>query len=153
METGKLLQTEQIHDKIINDLKFNVEGTQMVTASTDKFAKLVDPESFEIIKTYPTERPVNSADISPQFEHILLGGGQDASQVTVTSARAGKFESKFYHKIFAEEFGSVRGHFGPINTVAFSPDGRSFTTGGEDGYVRLHHFDPDYFKIKDAVYA
>jgi len=25
---------------------------------------------------------------------------------------------------------------------------RSFSSGGEDGYVRLHHFDPDYFNIK-----
>ena len=24
----------------------------------------------------------------------------------------------------------------------------SFASGGEDGYVRLHHFDPDYFNIK-----
>lgn len=42
----------------------------------------------------------------------------------------------------------MRGHFGPINTVAFSPSGRGFTTGGEDGYVRLHHFDLDYFTTK-----
>lgn len=61
-------------------------------------------------------------------------------QVTTTAAKAGGFEARFYHKIYAEEFGNVRGHFGPINTVAFSPDGRSFTTGGEDGYVRIHHF-------------
>jgi hypothetical protein len=51
-------------------------------------------------------------------------------QVTTTSAKAGGFEARFYHKVYAEEFGNVRGHFGPINTVAFAPDGRSFTTGG-----------------------
>ncbi|KAM0940224.1 putative WD40/YVTN repeat-like-containing domain superfamily [Dioscorea sansibarensis] len=26
--------------------------------------------------------------------------------------------------------------------------GPCFSSGGEDGYVRLHHFDPDYFNIK-----
>lgn len=96
---------------------------------------------------------MNSADISPIFEHIVLGGGQDASQVTTTGARAGKFESVFFHKVHAESFGSVRGHFGPINTVSFSPDGRQFTTGGEDGYVRLHHFDADYYKIGDKIWS
>ncbi|GKD04071.1 eukaryotic translation initiation factor 3 subunit I-like protein, partial [Tanacetum coccineum] len=49
--------------------------------------------------------------------------------------------------ILQEEIGGVKGHFGPINALAFNPDGRSFSSGGEDGYVRLHHFDPDYFKI------
>jgi len=29
--------------------------------------------------------------------------------------------------------------------VAFSPDGTSFVTGAEEGNVRLHHFDADYF--------
>lgn len=30
---------------------------------------------------------------------VLLGGGQDASQVTTTSAKAGGFEARFFHKV------------------------------------------------------
>lgn len=51
-------------------------------------------------------------------------------------------------QIYEEEIGGVRGHFGPINALGVSPDGRSFTSGGEDGYVRVNHFDADYFKLK-----
>lgn len=35
----------------------------------------------------------------------------------------------------------MRGHFGPINAVVFSPDGTQFVSGGEEGYIRLHTFD------------
>jgi len=35
-----------------------------------------------------------------------------------------------------------------VNTIAFRPDGCSFVTGGEDGYVRMQHFDQDYFSGK-----
>ena len=41
-----------------------------------------------------------------------------------------------------------QGHFGPINSVAFHPDGKSFSTGGEDGYVRIQAFDPTYFDFE-----
>ena len=30
---------------------------------------------------------------------MVLGGGQDAMNVTMTDRRAGKFEAKFYHKV------------------------------------------------------
>jgi len=36
--------------------------------------------------------------------------------VTTTSLRQGKFETRFWHKIFEEEVGRVKGHFGPVNT-------------------------------------
>jgi translation initiation factor 3 subunit I len=148
VETGKLLLEAQVHDDAIQDLQIAGDGIQGITASLDKSAKLIDMETFEVIKTYKTGKFVQSAALSPIFDHVLLGGGQDASQVTTTSAKAGGFEARFFHKIYTEEFGNVRGHFGPINSVAFSPSGRSFVTGGEDGYVRLHHFDMDYLTNK-----
>lgn len=58
--------------------------------------------------------------------------------VTTTSQRAGKFESRFWHKIFEEEVGRVKGHFGPINTLAVHPQGRGYASGAEDGFVRVH---------------
>lgn len=36
-------------------------------------------------------------------------------------------------------------------TVAISPTGRSYASGAEDGYVRLHIFDKDYLEKKDPV--
>lgn len=49
--------------------------------------------------------------------------------------------------VYGEEIGRVKGHFGPINTLAFYPNGKGYASGGEDGYVRLHHFDPSYFEF------
>lgn len=149
-ETGQLLQEndkEVGHKKPITSLAKSTDGSHFLTGSLDKSAKLWDIRSLTLIKTYVTERPVNAVAMSPLLNHVVLGGGQDASAVTTTDHRAGKFEAKFYDKILQEEIGGVKGHFGPINALAFNPDGRSFSSGGEDGYVRLHHFDPDYFKI------
>lgn len=71
--------------------------------------------------------------------------------VTTTSARQGKFEARFYHKIFEDEIGRVRGHFGPLNTVACDPTGKGYASGGEDGYVRVHQFDKGYFDFMYEV--
>lgn len=43
-----------------------------VTASKDNTAKLFDSESLMLLKTYKTERPVNSATISPIFDHVCI---------------------------------------------------------------------------------
>ncbi|KAH7975536.1 hypothetical protein HPB52_003032 [Rhipicephalus sanguineus] len=82
---------------------------------------------------------------------VVLGGGQEAMDVTTSSVKAGKFDARFFHLIFEEEFGRVKDHFGPINSVAFHPDGKSYSSGGEDGYVRVHYFDPSYFDFQVEV--
>ena len=122
--------------------------TMLITSSKDTTAKLYDVDSLEVIKTYRTERPVNSAAISPIKDHVVLGGGQEAMDVTTTTTKAGKFEARFFHMIFEEEIGRVKGHFGPINNLKFHPNGRSYSSGGEDGYVRVHTFDQSYFEFE-----
>ncbi|KAL3150482.1 hypothetical protein ABBQ32_000304 [Trebouxia sp. C0010 RCD-2024] len=180
VETGKITAENRIHDLDIKDMRFSKDGTHFITASGDRTAKIVDAQDLTVMKEFAFERPANAADMSPIADHVVVGGGQEASQVTTSAGKAGRFESRFFHKVYQEEFGTVRGHFGPVNAVAFHPDGRrygiklncsllsslcmpansnskihcanaalacSFVTGGEDGYVRLQHFDATYFNM------
>ena len=101
--------------------------------------------NLAIMKTYVADTPLNTAVITPKKDYVILGGGQAAMDVTTTSTRQGKFEARFYHKVFEDEIGRVRGHFGPLNTIHISPNGSVYASGGEDGYVRVHHFDKSYF--------
>ena len=72
---------------------------------------------LKVMKTYATDTPLNTAALTPKKDFVILGGGQEAGEVTTTSQRQGKFEARFYHKIFEDEIGRVKGHFGPLNTV------------------------------------
>ena len=60
----------------INCVSFSFQGSMFISASKDTTAKLFDTNSLECLKTYKTDRPVNSASMSPIYEHVVLGGGQ-----------------------------------------------------------------------------
>uniref|UniRef100_A0AAQ4RD03 Serine-threonine kinase receptor-associated protein n=1 Tax=Gasterosteus aculeatus aculeatus TaxID=481459 RepID=A0AAQ4RD03_GASAC len=135
-KSGEIVKKAKEHTKQINDIQSSVDLTMIISASKDNTAKLFDSASLEHIKTFKTERPVNSAAISPNMDHVVMGGGQEAMEVTTTSTRIGSSM-----RAYEEEFGRVKGHFGPINCVAFHPD-------GEDGYTRIHYFDPQYFDFE-----
>jgi len=142
--TRKVIDEKKDHTKGINRVTLDKHRLFFITASRDSTSKLYDAKTLNVLKTYETGRPVNAASISPLKEHVIVGGGQSAEAVTTSRMDSSQFKVRFFHKIFAEELGSIPGHFGPVNTLSFSPDGRSFASGGEDGYVRVHHFDQNY---------
>ena len=153
-ESGEQQDEKQLHEKAISAVSFSKDKTMFLTASKDHWAKLWDTATLEQLKGYETDRPVNGCALSPIKEHVLIGGGQDAMSVTTTSAKAGKFETRFFHMVTEEEFGRVSGHFGPVNVLAISPDGTQYSSGAEDGYIRVHDFDDDYLKMegrKEAI--
>lgn len=36
----------------------------------------------------------------------------------------------------------------PARSIAVSPKGDCYASGGEDGFVRVHHFDESYYRAK-----
>ncbi|KIW54434.1 eukaryotic translation initiation factor 3 subunit I [Exophiala xenobiotica] len=152
-KTGESLMTMEAHefDTTINDLQMSPDRTYFITAGKDKSAKILSSRDLSVLKTYVADTPLNTAAITTKKDNVILGGGQAAMEVTTTSARQGKFEARFYHKIFEDEIGRVRGHFGPLNTIAVHPQGTAYASGGEDGYVRMHNFDKAYFDFMYEV--
>lgn len=70
VQTGKQVAEKQVHTDSIGDLQFSTDTSHFVTASKDKTAKLVDALSLEVMKTYATEYPVNTATLSPIEDHV-----------------------------------------------------------------------------------
>ncbi|PKI84469.1 translation initiation factor eIF3 subunit [Malassezia vespertilionis] len=142
------LQHTMAHSDLVTDLQLGWDKTYLITSSKDKLSKLIDTNTLDVMKTYPTDTPLNSAIAHPTRPYVIVGGGQEAMSVTTTSSRQGKFESRFWHKVFEEETARLPGHFGPINTLAIHPTGNAYASGGEDGYVRVNWFDPTFFTSK-----
>lgn len=65
-------------------------------------SQLIDTKTLDVLKTFATETPLNSASIHPTKPYVIVGGGQEAMNVTTTSARQGRFETRFWHKVFEE---------------------------------------------------
>jgi len=145
VRTGKELKNITDHTKPVTQIVQSKDGVLFATCSKDGTCRLYDTQSLQHLKTYTTGRPINSCSISPLKEEVIVGGGQEASKVTQTKVDSAQFKVRFFHMIYEDDIGGIPGHFGPVNQVVFQPDGRGFASGGEDGYVRLHHFDPDYF--------
>jgi len=145
-KTGSLLRTIEEHSKPVTKIAWNATKTLFLTSSKDGHAHLFDADTYERLKTFVIGRPINACSISSIRPEVICGGGQSAESVTTTRVDSAQFKVRFFNLIFEEEVGAVAGHFGPVNALEYFPDGKGFVSGGEDGYVRIHHFDPAYFK-------
>ncbi|WAR55432.1 hypothetical protein PtB15_6B173 [Puccinia triticina] len=150
VNTGEeVASKEKNHIGLITDLQMSADRTYFLTSSKDKSARLYDSRTLEVIKSYQDpQTPLNSAALIPGKPYLLVGGGQEAMAVTTTSARQGHFEIRMWHVVFEEEVSRIKGGFGPCNSIAVHPEGKGYAIGGEDGYIRLHHFDDGTFRAK-----
>ena len=64
----------QAHDNKIQCLSYNLHQTFLLSASTDHTCKMWDLETWDCVKTYRSDRPLNACVFSPTKEHVLLGG-------------------------------------------------------------------------------
>lgn len=157
-QSGKELHRIQVSEekKALTDMTMSKDKTMIVVTSHDCTAKLYDISTWEHLKTFISDKPINSAAIHPYLNTIVLGGGQHARDVTTTGADKGMFDVEFMHLVYQEKIGMIKtGHFSPVNSIVFSPDGKYFVTGAEEGNSRIFKFDEDFeekFKRMETHY-
>lgn len=99
--------------------------------SKDSTATFFDATSLGYQKTFQTPCPINSAALSPNYDHVVLGGGQEARDRTTASTRIDKFETRFSHLAFEKDFESISGHFVTFNSAALHHNGKSHSPCGK----------------------
>jgi len=160
---AELVKSKQIHEKIIMDFDVSSNEDFLITSCLDGTSKVVELKSLEVIKTFQPQNPtrnINACKFYPLFDgtsidkykdsnklsyNAVIAGGQDCRNVTTTNAKEGGFDLEFVNIITGQEVGSLKDHFGPVNTLTFSPNGKLAASGAEDATVRIYKMDCDYF--------
>lgn len=135
--TGELLFTLAGHDNWINDLAFSLDGTRLVTVSSDRSIRVWAPPAMTTATA--TSRPVFaltnpfevwSVDYSPDGQ-LLATGSHLAAQVWDISTAPDSGGGA------AQALLPLRGHNSTVQDVTFSPDGRLLATASQDGTARI----------------
>jgi hypothetical protein len=108
----------------VNGVQFNAEGTQLLVASRDGFARLIDIASGDVLTTYRGNLAnVTSAGFSPDGKWVLTTGADRTARLfDLASGRA---------------LTVMVGHTGTVTSAGFSPDGKLVVTGGADRTARV----------------
>lgn len=124
--------------KGVTSVAYNREGTRIISGSEDGTVRVWDALTGEVVgKPIPTghadDRAVWSVAISPDGQRAVSGGvTYNAGVVDVWDVDTGSpVEPDSSAK------GNARHHQKGVRSLAFSPNGEWFTSGGDDGVVQF----------------
>jgi WD40 repeat protein len=108
----------------VQSAAFSPDGTRIVTASTNRTARLWDARSGRVVGTLKGHtHQLTSAAFSPDGTRIVTASKDDTARLwDVASGRV---------------VATLAGHAGFVFSAAFSPDGKRVVTASEDGTARL----------------
>lgn len=70
-ETGEeVLSNERAHMDVVTDLQLSADRSYFITSSKDKTARIHDTKTLTVLKTFPTETPLNSAALTPNMPYV-----------------------------------------------------------------------------------
>jgi len=151
---GSTMKKIDLHKDIIMDFDYDNKSSLLLTVSKDGKAIITDIKNNVMMNTFTAENPkrqLNVCKFSPNVSnicretvdesllkfHCIFAGGQDSKNVTTTHKKEGGFEIILFDLLDDRDVGKVGGHFGPVNAISISPDGKSIVSGGEDSTVRI----------------
>lgn len=107
----------------ITSCELSSEGS-LISATAGKSVFFFDAQSRRIIKNIKTEYELSCTALHQSTRRFITGGSSD------TWVRVYDYDAEVELEVY-------KGHHGSIWSVNFSPDGKLYATGSEDGTIKL----------------
>ena len=126
--TDEVTYTLRGHNDFVQDVAFNNDGERLVSGGKDGTARLWDTDSGKQLAVFDvchhSRSTIMKVAFSPTANHFATGTAE-SPEVVVWDASSG-------NRIL-----TLKGHAGGVFGLAFSPDGKSLVSGGQDCTVRV----------------
>ena len=126
----RCVRTYTGHRQAVRDIDFNARGTQFVSAGYDRYLKLWDTETGNVISRFTSRKVPYCVKFHPDYnkQHLFVCGTSD-KKILCWDTRSGEIVQEYDR------------HLGAVNTITFVDENRRFVTTSDDKSLRVWEWD------------
>ncbi|XP_031638413.1 pre-mRNA-processing factor 17 [Contarinia nasturtii] len=118
------------HRQAVKDVGFNNDGTQFLSAAYDRYIKLWDTETGDVVHRFTSKKIPFCVKFHPDKskQHLFVAGTSD-KKIICWDTRSGEIVQEYDR------------HLGAVNTITFVDENRRFVTTSDDKSMRIWEWD------------
>uniref|UniRef100_A0A182RI67 Pre-mRNA-processing factor 17 n=1 Tax=Anopheles funestus TaxID=62324 RepID=A0A182RI67_ANOFN len=126
----RCVRTYSGHRQAVRDVSFNNKGERFISAGYDRYLKLWDTETGDVISRFNSRKIPFCVKFHPDFnkQHLFVAGTSD-KKIICWDTRTGEIVQEYDR------------HLGAVNTITFVDENRRFVTTSDDKSLRVWEWD------------
>ncbi|XP_021700110.1 pre-mRNA-processing factor 17 [Aedes aegypti] len=126
----RCVRTYSGHRQAVRDVSFNNRGDRFVSAGYDRYLKLWDTETGDVVSRFSSRKIPFCVKFHPDFnkQHLFVAGTSD-KKIICWDTRSGEIVQEYDR------------HLGAVNTITFVDENRRFVTTSDDKSLRVWEWD------------
>lgn len=126
----RCVRTYYGHRQAVRDINFNNSGKQFLSAAYDRYIKLWDTETGQVISRFTSRKIPYCVKFNPDRnkQHLFVAGTSD-KKIICWDIRSGDIVQEYDR------------HLGAVNSITFVDDNRRFVTTSDDKSLRVWEWD------------
>lgn len=126
----RCIRTYYGHRQAVRDINFNNSGKVFLSAGYDRYIKMWDTETGQVISRFTSRKIPYCVKFNPDRnkQHLFVAGTSD-KKIICWDTRSGDIVQEYDR------------HLGAVNTITFVDDNRRFVTTSDDKSLRVWEWD------------